>query len=167
MIGIHRKNASIILRPTKVQSLIQDLVYARKAVSRTSDQRIKDEMNCDAENIYLNALIGLVVRLMCKEMYLEVYKRCDGCVNEEPGQQSHDYCLLVDPVTKATEYFNSAFSKVDIYLANELCFEKVHQMIPIPVRDIDLYKNREKLLENLNWMNELRSKFIEVYSATM
>ena len=38
---------------------------------------------------------------------------------------------------------------------------------PIPVRDIDLYMNREKLLQNLNWMNELRSKFIEVYSATM
>ena len=51
-------------------------------------------------------------------MYLEVYKRCDGCVNEEPGQQSHNYCLLVDPVTKTTECFNSAFSKVDIYLAN-------------------------------------------------
>ena len=87
---------------------------------------------------------------MCKEMYAEVYKRCDGCVNEEPGQQSHDFCLLVDPVTKATECFN------------ELCFEKVFEMIPISVRDIivirnkrrsvsygyvdiDLYMNREKL----------------------
>ena len=104
---------------------------------------------------------------MCKEMYLEVYKRCDGCGNEQPGQQSRDCCLLVDPVTKATECLNSAFSKVDVYLANELCFEKVYQTIPIPVRDIDLYKGREKLLENLNQMNELRSKFIEVYSATM
>ena len=141
MIGIHRKNVSIILRPTEVQSLILDLMYARKAVSRTSDQRIKDEMNCDAENVYLNALIGLVVRLMCNEMYLEVYKRCDGCVNEEPGQQSHNYCLLVDPVTKATECFNSAFSKVDIYVADELCFKKVNQTITIPVFGIDLYKN--------------------------
>ena len=94
-------------------------------------------------------------------------KKCDGCVNEELGQQSHDHCLVVDPVTKATECLNSAFSKVDIYLADELCFKKVHQMIPIPVRDIDLYKNWKKLLEILNWMNELRSKFIEIYSATM
>ena len=30
MIGICRKNASIMLQPTEVQSLIQDLVYARK-----------------------------------------------------------------------------------------------------------------------------------------
>ena len=45
MIGIHRKNLSIMLRPTKVQGLIQDLVYARKAVSRTPDPRIIDEMN--------------------------------------------------------------------------------------------------------------------------
>ena len=85
MNGIQRKNESIMLRPTEVQSLIQDLVYARKAVLRTSDSRIMiiDEMNCDAEHIYLKALIGIVARLMCKEMYLEVYKRCDGCVNEE------------------------------------------------------------------------------------
>ena len=59
MIGIHRKNASIMLRPTEVQSLIQDLVYVRKAISRTSDPRIVDEMNCDADNICLKALIGV------------------------------------------------------------------------------------------------------------
>ena len=100
-------------------------------------------------------------------MYAKVYKRCDGCVKEEPGQQSHDHCLLVDPVTKATECFSGAFSKVDIYLANELCFEKVSETISTPVRDIHLYMNREKLLENLNWTNELRSRFIEVYSATI
>ena len=52
MIGIPRKNSSIMLRPTEVQGFIQDLVYARKAVSRTSDPRILDEMNYDAENIY-------------------------------------------------------------------------------------------------------------------
>ena len=47
------------------------------------------------------------------------------------------------------------------------CFEKVQDLIPIPVRDIDLYMNREKLLENLNWKNELHSTFIEAYSSTM
>ena len=57
MIGIHRENASIMLRPTEVKSLIQDLVYARKAISRMSDPRIIDEINCDAENTYLEALI--------------------------------------------------------------------------------------------------------------
>ena len=88
-------------------------------------------------------------------------------MNEEPGQQSHDYCLLVDPAAKATECFDIVFSKVDIHLANELCFEKVQDLIPIPVRDIDLYMNRKKLLENLNWKNELRSKFIEANSLTM
>ena len=91
VIGIHWKNASIMLRPTEVQSLIQDLVYARKPIVRTLELRIIDEMNCDAENIYLKALIGIVVNFMYKEMYVKSYKRCDGCVNEEPGQQSHDY----------------------------------------------------------------------------
>ena len=46
-------------------------------------------MNYDAENIYLKALIGLMVIHMSKEMYVKVYKRCEGCENEEPGQQSH------------------------------------------------------------------------------
>ena len=59
-------------------------------------------------------MIGIVVKLMCKEMYAEVYKSCDRCENEEPGQQSLDYFLLADSVTKATQCFNGAFSKVDI-----------------------------------------------------
>ena len=71
VIGIHWKNASIMLRPTEVQSLIQDLVYARKPIARTLELRIIDEMNCDAENIYLKALIGIVVNFMYKEMYVK------------------------------------------------------------------------------------------------
>ena len=51
MIGIHSKNASKMLRATEVQSLIQDLVYATKTISRASDAKIIDEMNCDVENI--------------------------------------------------------------------------------------------------------------------
>ena len=43
----------------------------------------------------------------------------------------------------------------------------MQHLIAIPVRDTDLYMNREKLLENLNWKNELRSKFIEAYSLAM
>ena len=68
MIAFHRKNPFIMLQPTEVQSLIKNLVYARKAISRTSDPRIIDERNCDAENTYLEALIGIVVKTMCKEM---------------------------------------------------------------------------------------------------
>ena len=104
-----------MLRPTEIQGLIQDLVYARKAVSRTSGPRIIDKMNNDAKNIYLKALIEIIVKLMCKEMYVEVYKRCGGCVNGERGQQSYDYCLLVNPATKATESFDSVFQKL-IYI---------------------------------------------------
>ena len=57
---------------------------------------------------------------MCKEMFFEAYKRCVGCLNEQPGQQSHDYCLLADPATKSYECFDSVFSNADIYLASEL-----------------------------------------------
>ena len=46
---------------------------------------------------------------------------------------------------KSTECFDSVFSKVDRYLANEICFEKVQDLIPIPLRYTDLYVNREKI----------------------
>ena len=46
-------------------------------------------MNYNAGNIYLKALIGIMVTLMCKDMHVKVYKRCEGRVDEEPGQQSH------------------------------------------------------------------------------
>ena len=38
---------------------------------------------------------------------------------------------------------NSHMIIVDIYFAKELCFERVSKTIPVPVRDIDLYMNRE------------------------
>ena len=69
---------------------------------------------------------------------MEMYKRCEGCVNEEPGQQSHNYCQLLDLATKGTESFDSAFLKVDIYLVNELFFEKVQDLILTSLSDIDL-----------------------------
>ena len=65
-------------------------------------------------------------------------ERCEGCVNEESRTAVLWYSLLVDHEMKATERFDSVFSKVDIYLANELCFEKVQDLISIPLRDIDL-----------------------------
>ena len=68
-----------------VHGLIQDLGYATKAISRTSDPRVIDEMNYDAENIYLKALIGIIVKLIYKEIYVEGHERCGGCANEEPG----------------------------------------------------------------------------------
>ena len=40
-------------------------------------------------------------------------------------------------------------------------------LIPIHVRDIDLYMNWEKLSGNLNWKNEQHSKFIEAYLLSM
>ena len=46
MVGIHRKNSSILLRPTKIQDLIQ--VYASKAISRTARSKDHrwDELRC-------------------------------------------------------------------------------------------------------------------------
>ena len=66
MVGIHSKNSSILLRPTKIQGLNEDLVYSSKALSRTPEVKIIDEMNCDAENIYLKAVIEIITKLMCK-----------------------------------------------------------------------------------------------------
>ena len=44
----------------------------------------------------------------------------------------------------------------------------MQDLIPMPVRDIDfICMTRGKPLENLNWKNELRSKFIEAYSLAM
>ena len=66
MVNIHRRKSSIFLRPTEIQGLIQDLFYARKAVSKTSEPSIIDEMAYNTEIIYLKALIQIIVKFMCK-----------------------------------------------------------------------------------------------------
>ena len=37
-----------------------------KPFQERPEARVIDEMNCDAENIYLKALIEIITKLMCK-----------------------------------------------------------------------------------------------------
>ena len=67
--------------------------------------------------------------------------------NNEPNKRAHHYCNELDPRTSAS--CDGVFTKVDIFLANELCFEIVGPTVPIPVRDVDLYTSR-KILLNVN-----------------
>ena len=96
-----------MIRPSEIQGLIQDLVYARKAATKISDPRIVDEMNIDVGIVYLNSLISIVVKLMTKEMYMEVLKRCNGCQNDDPNQESHQYCLKTNRKSLVNECFET------------------------------------------------------------
>lgn len=92
------------------------------------------------------------------------------CLKDEKAhkaQHAHKYCLEGDPVTKATDCFESVFAKVDTFLANQLCFEKGKDLLPIPVRDTDLYKYREGLLKDFMWMQKLREVFVEQYTVNI
>ena len=64
-----------MFRAKEIKNVIQDLIYARKASTKTVDSRIVDEINFDAEKIYFETLIGILTKLMIKEMYDEVFKR--------------------------------------------------------------------------------------------
>ena len=50
--------------------------------------------------------------------------KCSKDEKANKAQRAHKYCLEGDPVTKATDCFESVFAKVDTFLANQLCFEK-------------------------------------------
>ena len=39
---------------------------------RTPDPSNIDEINCDAENMYLKVLTGIIAKLACKEIYVRV-----------------------------------------------------------------------------------------------
>ena len=48
----------------------------------------------------------------------------------------------------ANDCFDAVFGKLDIFLANEFCFGTVGPTIAMPMRDVDLYTSRERLLKN-------------------
>ena len=70
IIDIHGKNSLITLLLTKVQSFIK--IQYMLIEPRTSDPSIIDEINCDAENMYLKELTGIIAKLACKEIYMRV-----------------------------------------------------------------------------------------------
>ena len=82
-------------------------------------------------------------------MHTDVFRRCsEGCRNNEPNQLVHLFCNEIYPRAMANDCFDVVFSKLYIFLDNEFCFGTVGLTIPIPVRDVDLYTSRERLLKS-------------------
>ena len=48
MTEIHKRNSTIMIKPSQIQGLMQDLSFTRKSIARHIDSRIVDEMNFDA-----------------------------------------------------------------------------------------------------------------------
>ena len=59
MTGSHSKNASIMLRQTEVQSLIQDLTYVRITFQESQSQEV----------LMRFIAIMRIASILCKEMY--------------------------------------------------------------------------------------------------
>ena len=68
----------------------------------------------------------------------------------------YEYCLEVDPVRKANYCFWVSFCKSRCFL-----------QILIPITETDLYKNCERLFEDLAWMQKLHEVFVEQYTRNM
>ena len=90
-------------------------------------------MSFDAKTFYLKALAKITMILMHKEILTEVFRRYEECRNNKPNLLADRYCNELDPRTRANYCFNAVFTKVDIFLTNELCFETADPTIPIPV----------------------------------
>lgn len=130
MIQIHQKSTTLTIRSSDVQELIQDLLHVRKTTRQNSDPRIIDEIIFDAEKLYLAAFANTIKKLTYKEMHTEVLRCCEGCSNIKPNQQTHVYCNELDRRTRANDYIDVFFVKLDIFLANKLCFESVGPTTP-------------------------------------
>ena len=55
----------------------------------------------------------------------------------------HQYCNELDPRTRTNDCFDVAFTKVDVFLANELSFGKVSSRISVLVQLVDLSASRK------------------------
>ena len=109
-VEINRKSTILTIRLSEVHGLIQDLFYALKATTRTSDPRTMHEISFDAENFYLALFTRTIIKLMVKEMHVKLSKRCEGSRNNKPNQLAHYCCNEIDPRTRANNCFDAVFS---------------------------------------------------------
>ena len=63
----------------------------------------------------------------------------------DPAVQVHS-CYLNNPWEKVDRHFDNAFVLVNLWLANEMIFEKTKDKIQVAVKDKDLYLTRSDLL---------------------
>ena len=99
---------------SEVHGLIQDLRYSLKATARTSDPKIIHEISFGVENLYLAALTRIIIKLMEKEMHVELSERRERCRNNKANQLPHYYIILAHYIS---------FESTDAKIRAKNCFD--------------------------------------------
>ena len=66
-------------------------------------------------------------------------------------------CYLNNPREKVDRNFDNSFQLVDLWLANEMTFEKTKYKIQVAVKDKYFYLTHSNLLTNVFFMNRLKA----------
>ena len=79
----------------------------------------------------------------------------------DPAVQVHS-CYLNNPREKVDRNFDNAFQLADLWLANEMTFEKTKDKIQVAIKDKDLYLTRSGLLGNVFFMDRLKAALMKL-----
>jgi len=116
-----------------------------------------DEISYQPEKIYASALMKILAKDIAHEIFATIKNNCKGCIYMTHNELDHGTCKHL-PSEKTKAFFDIAFRKMDMYSANDECFEKVKDQIAIAVRNSDLYLTRKELLRNETWIEKLKTQ---------
>ena len=133
---------------------MQDLGLEKCRATQLEPEKIPiDELSYQPEKFHAAALQEVLGKAIAAEINAVLKNECMACY--EPAVQVYP-CYLSDPREKVDGNFDNVFRLGDLWLANEMPFEKTKDKIQVAVKTY-LYLTRSQLLRNLFLMNRLKS----------
>ena len=151
VITIHQEDATVTIHPLKMCRFMQDLGLAKRRAKQLKPEKIRiDELSYQPEKLYAEALLEVLSKAIAEKINTTLKNKCMACY--DPVVQVHS-CYLNNPRGKVGCNFDNAFQLMDLWLTNEMTFEKTKDKIHVAVKDKDLYLMRSDLLRNVFFMD--------------
>ena len=155
LIAIDQGDSAVTIHPLKMHGFMQELGLSKRKAKQLKSEKIQiGELSYQPEKLYPEALLDVLRKAIVEEINMTLKNKYIACY--DPVVQVHS-CYLKNPRAKVDCNFDNVFQLVDLWLANEMTFEKMKDKIKVAVKDKDLYLMRSDLLRNIFFMDRLKA----------
>ena len=145
MIAIHQGDSTVTVHPLTMRRFIQDLGLANRRATQPKPEKIRiDKLFYQPEKLYTEALLEVLSKSIAEEINTTLKNECMACYH--PALQVHS-CYLNNPRGKVDRNFDNSLQLVDLWLANEVTFEKNKIRVAVKYKDLYLTINAFRLID--------------------
>ena len=157
----------IFTRISHVPALIEQLQktydeHKKKQDKQTATDIVIDEWDINSnQSIYRKELAKIYVEHMSKDFVTVLHEQCVGCQLQEGNQLGHQLCLMDDIDQQVRICFAVLLKRVDNFIANEQCFERLKDSFIAATTDKHVFLDTTQLVNDDEWIDHVNKLLIK------